>query len=373
MTSFPNNVTIDLSALQYNLNQVKHLVGTGTRIMGVVKSDAYGHGMVPVARALQEVGADCLGVAQLGEALELREAGIGGPIVVLSGIQTREDAREVADKALTPVIYRLAMAQVIAEEGARRDKRIPVQIKVDTGMGRLGIPHRDVGLFLKDVGAYGALDIEGLVSHLSSADEADKEFTRKQIKFFHDTVRAGRSMGWDLPFNSIANSAGIMNHRDSYFDMVRPGIMLYGGLPSPEFQSPVVLKPVMGFKGEVLHMRDLPDGTAVSYGRTYTTRGPQKMAVLSAGYGAGLPRRLSNKGMVLIGGKKVNIIGKVCMNLTMASLEGVKDALPGDEVVFLGDQGEETIRGDDMAFWADTISYEVFCSIGKGNPRQYLK
>lgn len=373
MTSFPNSVTIDLSALRHNLNQVRDLVGAGRKIMGVVKSDAYGHGMVPVSRALLDFGADCLGVAQLGEAMELREAGIGGPIVILSGIQTREDAREVVDRDLTPVIYRRSIAQVIAEESARRKKQTPVHIKVDTGMGRLGIPHGEVGSFLRGLEKYGSLEIKGLVSHLSSADEPDKDFTRTQIESFQEAIEAGRSQGWDLPCNSLANSAGIMNHRDSYFDMVRPGIMLYGGLPSPEFLSPVPLKPVMRFRGQVLHLRELPDGTAVSYGRTYTTRGPQKVAVLSAGYGAGLPRRLSNRGMVLIGGRKAMVLGKVCMNLTMVGLDGAAGVAPGDEVVFLGEQGGESIRGDDMALWADTISYEVFCSIGRGNPRQYLK
>lgn len=372
MSIYPNSVTIHLSALRHNLMQVRDLVGKRRRIMGVVKSDAYGHGMVPVARALLDFGVDCLGVAQLGEALELREAGIGGTIVVLSGIQTREDALEVVDKALTPVIYRLSTAQVIDAESARRGKQTPVHVKVDTGMGRLGISHGDVGAFLNDLKTCRSLHIEGLASHLSSADEPDRNFTRTQIKLFEEAVGAGRSMGWELPCNSLANSAGIMNYGESHFDMVRPGIMLYGGLPSPKFRSPVALRPVMHFRGQVLHKRELPKGTAVSYGRTYTTRGPQKMAVLSAGYGAGLPRRLSNNGMVLIGGKKAKIIGTVCMNLTMVSLEQVAEVSPGDEVVFLGEQGGETIRGDDMALWADTISYEIFCSIGIGNPRQYI-
>jgi alanine racemase len=373
MSSFPNRVTIDLSALHHNLNQVRNLVGEEKRIMGVVKSDAYGHGMVPVARALRDFGADCLGVAQLGEALELRKAGVGGDIVVLSGIQTREDAREVVEKALTPLIYSRSTAQVIEEESSRARKRTAVHIKLDTGMGRLGIPCVDVGLFLNELKTFGSLRIEGLASHLSSADERDKGFTRTQIESFREAIRAGRSTGWELPCNSLANSAGIMNHRESYFELVRPGIMLYGGLPSPDFQSPVALKPVMRFQGRVLHIRDLPGGTAVSYGRTYTTGGPLKMAVLSAGYGAGLPRRLSNKGMVLIRGKRARIIGRVCMNLTMASLAGVAGVSPGDEVVFLGAQGGGTIRGDDMALWADTISYEIFCSIGRGNPRHYMK
>ena len=373
MSDSPNSVTIDLSALQHNFRQVKRLVGEHTRIMGVVKSDAYGHGMVPVSRSLEGCGVDCLGVAHVGEALDLRMAGIGCPIVILYGVQTREEAGEVVDKDLVPVIFDLETARVLDQEAKRRGARIRVRIKVDTGMGRLGIPHGEVEGFLGEMKLYGSLDIEGLISHLSSADEMDGAFTRTQIRHFREAVRSGRSMGWILPRNSLSNSAGTMIHPDSHHDMVRPGIMLYGGLPSPGFQSPVSLKPVMCFRGKVLQVRDLPDGTPVSYGRTYTTRGPQRVAVLSAGYGSGLPRSMSNRGMVLIGGKRVKIIGRVSMNLTMVCFEGQEKVGPGDEAVFLGTQGQETIWGDEVALWAGTISYEIFCAVGQSNSRRYVK
>jgi len=374
MSDFPNRVTIDLPALRHNFHQVKGLVGEHVRIMGVVKSDAYGHGVVPVSQCLEDCGADCLGVACLSEALALRGAGIGCPIVILYGIQTREEAGEIVDKALTPVIFDLATARVLDQEGIRRGVRIPVYLKVDTGMGRLGIPHREVGTFLGEVRSVTkSLDMEGLMSHLSSADEGDGAYTRRQITDFQEVVRAARSMGWALPRNSLSNSAGTMIHPDSHCGMVRPGIMLYGGLPSPAFESPVPLKPVMGFRSKVLQVRDLPEGTSVGYGRTYVTRGSQRVAVLSAGYGSGLPRSMSNKGMVLMGGKKAPIIGRVTMNLTTVRLEGQDGVQPGDEAVFLGTQGEGTIRGDDMALWAETIAYEIFCRIGQSNARHYVK
>lgn len=373
MFDSPNSVTIDLSALRHNFHQVKRLVGEYVRIMGIVKSDAYGHGMVPVSRSLEGCGVDCLGVAHIGEALVLRRAGIGCPIVILYGIKTREEAMEIVDKDLTPVIFDLETVQVLDQEGKRRGARIPVLVKVDTGMGRLGIPHGEVGAFLGEMKSYESLDIEGLISHLSSADEREDAFTRTQIRYFQEAIRAGRSMGWALPRNSLSNSAGTMIHPDSCCDMVRPGIMLYGGLPSPAFECPVFLKPVMCFRGKVLQVRDLPDGTPVGYGRTYTTRGSQKVAVLSAGYGSGLPRSLSNKGMVLIGGKRTKIIGRVSMNLTMVCFEGQEKVGPGDEAVFLGTQGEDTIWGDEVALWAGTISYEIFCAIGQSNSRHYLK
>lgn len=372
MSDSPNGVAIDLSALRHNFHQVKRLVGGHIKIMGIVKSDAYGHGMTPVSHCLEECGVDSLGVAHLGEALVLRRAGIGCPIVILYGIQTREEAREVVDKDLTPVIFGPETAQVLDQEGKRRGVRIPVRLKVDTGMGRLGISHGELGAFLDQMKPYRSLDIEGLVSHLSSADEKDEAFTRTQIRRFQEAVSTGRSMGWALPQNSLSNSAGIMIHPDSHCDVVRPGIMLYGGLPSPVFESPVCLKPVMCFRGKVLQVRKLSDGTPVSYGRTYTTRGPQKVGVLSAGYSSGLPRSMSNNGMVLIRGKRVRIIGRLTMNLTMVCFEGQEEVCPGDEAVFLGTQGAETIRGDDVALWAGTISYEVFCAIGQSNSRHYL-
>ena len=366
-----NSIKIDLSALVHNLNQVKKLIGPETRVMGIVKSDAYGHGLLQVSRVLEENGVDCLGVAHLREALELRRNGIRLPIVILCGIRTREDAREVVEKNITPVIFDLALAEVLAEECAREGKRINVQLKVDTGMGRLGIPHLEVAPFIKKITGYKEFYLEALMSHLSSADEPMTEFTEGQIKNFKKSVELGHAMGLDLPLNNLANSAGIMAHKDSHFAMVRPGIMLYGGLPSPEFRSPLPLKHVMNFKGQILQIRDMPDHTPVSYGRTYYTKGPRKIAVLSGGYGDGLPRSMSNRGRVLISGKRVKVTGRVCMNMMMSDITGLNDAVPGNEVVFLGAQEDEIITGDDIAGWGKTISYEIFCSIGQRNFREY--
>lgn len=366
-----NRVTIDLSALVHNLTQVRKLVGRETKIMGVVKSDAYGHGMVPVSRALEENGIDSLGVAFLHEALALRESGIRSPIVILCGIETKEDAREVVDNNLTPVLHDIAPAEALAEAGERAGKEIHIHLKVDTGMGRLGVPDSDSQPLMRKIMALKPLYLEALTSHLSSSGEPNKAFTEDQIKRFRQVVDMGRAMGLDLPLNNLANSAGIMAHKDSHFDMVRPGIMLYGGLPSPEFQTPLRLEPVMGFKGRILQIRDFPDQTPVSYGRTYFTKGPQNIAVLSAGYGDGLPRSLSNRGKVLVGGVKSDIVGRVCMNMTMTNVTGMKNVVAGHEVVFLGKQGKESITGDHLAGWGETISYEIFCSLGQKNGRKY--
>jgi alanine racemase len=179
-------------------------------------------------------------------------------------------------------------------------------------------------------------------------------------------------MGLDLPLNNLANSAGLMKFKDAHFELVRPGIMLYGGLPCPDFNAPVALKPAMRFSGEVIQVRDFPPHTPVSYGRTYHTEGPRRIAVISAGYGEGLPRGLSNRGKVLIKGKKVPITGRVCMNMTMVDVTGLRDVRSGDEAIFLGAQDGEKITADDLASWAGTISYEILCSAGQRNPKEYV-
>ena len=372
MIKEPNSLVIDLSALVHNLRQVRMLTGQATGIMGIVKSDAYGHGLFPVSQMLERDKIDCLGVAYLHEALELRKRGIRLPIVILCGIRTRDECHEVVEKGLTPVIFDLAVAEILDQESARLGKKTHIHLKVDTGMGRLGISHKETGPFVQRIMALKNLELEALTSHLSSADERGGDFTGIQIRRFEKAIEAGRSMGLDLPFNNLGNSAAIMAHKKAHFEMVRPGIMLYGGLPSPGFASPVTLRPAMYFKGRIQQVRDFPDQSPISYGRTYYTKGPRQIAILSIGYGDGLPRSMSNTGNVLIGGKKVPVAGRICMNLTVCDITGLEDINAGDEVVFLGHQGQEVITGDDVAGWSGTISYEVFCSIGQCNGKAYL-
>jgi alanine racemase len=368
----PSKVRIDLSAIVYNLKQVRKLLGQKTKVMGIVKSDAYGHGLKPVSKTLEKNGVDRLGVAYLHEALHLRENGVRVPIVLLCGIQNREEAREVVDKNLTPVLSDLEKIEILAQEGARRGKKINFHLKVDTGMGRLGIPYVEAGHYMKKIVEHRELYLEGIISHLSSADEPQREFTETQIKHFKEAIQIGRAIGLDLPLNNMANSAGIMAYKESHFQMVRPGIMLYGGLPSPGFASPLALRPAMSAKAQVIQIRDFPEQTPISYGRTYHTEGPKRIGVISSGYGDGIPRTLSNKGKVLIGRQKVNIVGRVCMNMIMADITGLNHIRCGDEAVFLGLQGKDSITGDEMAEWIGTISYEIFCSIGQSMIREYV-
>jgi len=368
----PNTVRIDLSSLAFNLSQVKRLIGPDIKIMGIVKSDAYGHGLIEVSRTLVKNGVYSLGTAFIHEALELRKNGIKVPVVILCGIKSPEEAEAVVENDLTPVIFDLSSASLLAVAAEKRSKKINVQIKIDTGMGRLGAPHQEVAPFLKEIKKLAGINIEGLISHLSSGDEEDSGFTDSQIGKFRNAVDAARATGMDLRFNNLANSAGVMAHKGSYFDMVRPGIMLYGGLPSPGFKPPLDLKPVMSFSGRIIQIRDMPDKTPLSYGRRYYTDGIKKIAVVSAGYGDGITRGLTNRGKVIIRGQKAGMVGTVCMNLTLCDITAVKDAAPGDEAVFLGRLGKEIITGDNIASWSDTISYEIFLSIGRGVKKEFF-
>jgi len=368
-----NNVRIDLSSLAFNLGQVKSLISPDTKIMGIVKSDAYGHGLVKVSRVLEKNGVYSLGTAFIHEAMELRKNGIRVPVIILCGIRSAEDAGAVVENNLTPVVFDTGTAALLARAAEKSSKKINVHLKIDTGMGRLGVLHNKAVPFMKEIMDLPWLNIEGLTSHLSSADEKDSGFTDAQISYFRKAVEAGRALGMDLRLNNLANSAGIMAYKGSHFDMVRPGIMIYGGLPSPGFRPPLPLKPVMDFRGRVIQIREMPDNTPVSYGRRYYTTGAKKIAVISAGYGDGIPRGLSNRGKAIIRGAKVNIVGTICMNMLLADITGINDAVPGDEAVFLGSQGKEVITGDDMAGWNNTISYEIFLSIGKGIIKEYKR
>jgi alanine racemase len=365
MLNKPNRLTIDMPALTHNLTMVKSLLSPDTKIMGIVKSNAYGHGLLPVSRVLEKNRIDCLGVAFLHEALELRKGGLKSPIVILCGIQTPDQAIQAVKNELTPVLFDQNMAAILDKESRRQKKKTCVYLKIDTGMSRLGVSCENAVLFAKKIASFKNLDVKGILSHLSSADDPETDFTEKQIQLFKTAVQAVKSTGLAIPWNSLANSGGIMRHKASHFEMVRPGIMLYGGLPAPEFACPVPLKPVMHFYSHVLQTRELAENTPVSYARTYVTKGPRRIAVLSAGYGDGLSRGMSGKGHVLINGSKAPLIGRICMNLSICDITDLKSVNTGDKAFFLGSQGAETITGDELGKWAETISYEIFCSFGQ--------
>ncbi|MFZ5450416.1 MAG: alanine racemase [Thermodesulfobacteriota bacterium] len=365
------DLAIDLTALKHNYRQLRRLCGPGVKFMGVVKADAYGHGLLPVARALAAEGADCLGVGSLEEGLSLRQAGLNLPVLLLLGILPEEAAPAVGT-GLEVALFRLDVARALAAAALAQGKKAGVHLKVDTGMGRLGLLPGEVLPFLEELRAYPQLEVLGLISHLAVADQEDKSYTFRQLEQFTGILQAARDRGWELPLSHIANSAALWELQEAHFALVRPGIMLYGSPPAAGRQVPVALQPVMSLTGKVLQAKRLPPGASISYGRTFTTEDWCDLAVLPVGYANGYSRLLSNRGEVLIRGRRAPIRGRVCMNLTMVEVTHLEGIKAGEPVVLLGQMGEDRLTGDDLAGWAQTISYEIYLALGNANPRRYI-
>lgn len=366
----PNEVTIDLGALRHNFFEIKRLAGPHTRIIAVVKSDAYGHGMIPVARTLVSAGIDYLGVFELEEGLELRKAGCEVPILIMMGIQSDEVSAAVKHD-LTPALFQLDIAEKLSRISAEQGKVTPVHVKVDSGMTRLGVCTGDLRNFLKQLLPLKGIQVEGIFSHLAVADQPGHAFTDQQIKRFREAVEeCGRLVGFPEGVH-VANSGAILGNKGLDLGMARPGILLYGSPPAQRWAAAASFKPVMTFKSRVIQIRTVPPGTSVSYGRTYMTRQRCIIATIPVGYDDGYSRLLSNNGEVLIQGRRVPVVGRVCMNLTMVDVTGVEGVAVGDEVVLLGAQGKERITAEEIATRIGTINYEVYCTIGKSNRRVY--
>jgi alanine racemase len=364
-------LTVDLAALRHNYLQLRRRLSPEAKLLAVVKADAYGHGLVPAARTLATAGAEYLGVASLEEGLSLREAGLELPILLLMGIVPPESRAAVA-AGLEVVLYRKDVAQALEEAGGSLGKKARVHLKVDTGMGRLGLNPPEVLPFLEGVKNFSHLEVLGLISHLATADEADKTYTRKQLQEFLTLLSTARGQGWELPLSHIANSAALVEVPEAHFGMVRPGISLYGSPPAPGRSWGVDLKPVMSFATQVLQFKRLSPGSSISYGRTYTTTDWCNLAVLPVGYCNGYPRLLSNRGEVLLKGRRAPIRGRVCMNLTMVDVSHIPEVAEGEPVTLLGADGGERLTADDLASWAETISYDIYCTLGSANPRRFV-
>ncbi len=364
------NLGIDLGALEHNYRQLRGLCEPRVKMLAVVKADAYGHGLLPVARTLARAGADYLGVGSLDEGLTLRQAGLRLPILLLLGILPQEAERTVAAD-LEVALFRRDVAEALAAAARSQMKKAKVHLKVDTGMGRLGLLPGEVPEFLAGLKDYRQLEVLGLISHLAVADLEDKTYTLKQLQDFTKLLAAARGQGWALPLSHISNSAALWELKEAHLGLVRPGLMLYGSPPAPDRPPPVELKPVMTLTTQVLQLKHLPPGSSISYGCTYTTPEGCDLAVLPVGYCNGYNRLLSNRGAVLVQGKRAPIRGRVCMNLTMVEVTGIPGVQEGDRVTLLGQDGDDRISADELAAWADTISYEVYCLLGAANLRRY--
>lgn len=364
------SLNVDLGALEHNYRQLRQLCDPQVKLLAVVKADAYGHGLVPVARTLAQAGVDYLGVGSLEEGLTLRQAGLTLPILLLLGILPQEAERAVAAD-LDVALFRRDVAEALAAAARSQMKKARVHLKVDTGMGRLGLLPGEVLEFLAGLKENRHMEILGLISHLAVADLEDKSYTLRQLREFTELLAAARDQGWTLPLSHISNSAALWELQESHLGLVRPGLMLYGSHPAPDRPSPVELRPVMSLTTQVLQLKHLPPGSSISYGCTHTTADWCDLAVLPIGYCNGYNRLLSNRGEVLIHGRRAPIRGRVCMNLTMVEVTGIPDVREGDRVTLMGQDGGDRLSADDLAAWADTISYEVYCILGAANLRRY--
>jgi len=365
-----NRVEIDLAALKRNYKRVARRVGQATRIMAVVKSDAYGHGLVSCARALAYEGAVVFGVAEIAEGISLREKGIKGEIIVLLGVSPA-GIDLLLQYNLSPVIYDSFQLELIAARARETGALVDVHLKVDCGMGRLGIMPGEVEGFARSIAETAGVRLAGIISHFPMADSSAEE-SRDNLACFVEVLERlpGDEEG---PVAHMANSAAIIRLPEARFDMVRPGISLYGCYPVEGGDRDLLpgLEPVMSFKSRVAQVKKIPAGRGISYGHTHVTRRETMIAVLPVGYDDGYGRGLSNRGQVLIHGRRALILGRVCMNACMVDITDIPQVVAGDEVVLLGRQGEEVISADEIAAWLGTISYEVLCNIGGKNRRFY--
>ena len=364
----PTLCFIDHSALRWNLAQIRNKVGPKVKILSMVKANGYGHGAAAASRTLGTAGGDAFGVATLEEAVELREAGIQTPIIVLAGVYPDQIERFLSH-SLTPVVHEVAGLKHLDDAVKSSGATINVHVKVDTGMGRLGFLAAEADCWIPELKKLRALKLEGIFSHFSHAESVQGDYTRKQMEIFTGVVENLRRQNITLPLVHLANSAATITLPAAYFDMVRPGIMLYGVYPSPEMASQISLKPVLTWKTRILQLKKVPPESSISYGQTFITKRESMIATLPIGYADGYQRLLSNRGQILVRGQRAPVVGRVCMDLTMIDVTDIRNVQQGDEVVLLGRQGGAEISADEMATWANTISYEILTSIGARVPR----
>jgi alanine racemase len=360
---------VDLGALEFNYQQIQKRIPGGVKLLAVVKADAYGHGAIPVSLKLEKLGVEYLGVAIPEEGVELRRGGVKTPILVLGGIFGGE-VDQIFRFRLTPVLFRKDSLKILSREAERRKRKLRVHLKVDTGMGRLGVPLSLWLDFLKEVKRFPNIEVEGILSHFSMIDE-EKGYTQNQWKAFQKAVAMAHEMGISYPYLHMASSATLTAFSTYSGNLVRPGIMLYGSYPSPTFQDLIPLKPVMTLKTRIHFLKSVPPGTRISYEGTFATKRKSLIATLPIGYADGYSRHLSNHGEVLIHGKRAPVVGKVCMDFIMVDMTDIPNVSVGDEVILMGRQGKEKITVDEIAEKINSISYEVLCLIGKRVPRVY--
>ena len=368
MSYRPTWAEIDLDAIKYNCRKIQDILGRDTEIMAVVKANAYGHGIVEVSRVLNKIKIKYLGVATLDEALVLRKARVRLPILILGSILPEEAEIAIKNNVTITLCNRELLKAL--KDLARKKIESKVHIKVDTGMGRIGVWHEDAIEFVKDVKKNKNIKIEGIYTHFSIAAR-DKFFTQYQIDSFEKILSDLKSLKIEIPLRHAANSIACVDWKKSRLNMIRPGIIIYGIYPKRNFPKILKLKPAFSLKTKIVFMKNAPPGRSISYGRTYITQVQTKIATLPIGYADGYGRILSNKAEVLVGGHRAPVVGKVTMDQTMVDVGHLKNAKVGDEVVLIGKQKKEEIRIERLARLAGTIPYEIVTGVTNRVPRVY--
>jgi alanine racemase len=367
----PTIAVIDTGAIRFNYLQLRQGLPASVKMMAIVKANAYGHGDVEVARVLEGLGCEFLGVALAEEGERLRHSGIRLPIVVLGGVWPGQ-MEGVFDLDLTPVVFDLATARLIDERARKTGATKVVHVKIDTGMCRVGVMPAEVEGFFTALKGLSGVRVEALLSHFSEAEKEDSAFTERQLAVFLSCLETIKALGFEPDYLGMANSAALVDMPETRLNLVRPGIMLYGSYPSERLRDKISLMPAMRLKTRILLIKAVPGGFPVSYGGTFRTRRESLIAILPIGYADGVPRGLSNRGAVIVNGKRAPIVGAVCMDMTMADVTDVPGVKAGDEAILIGRQGESEITVEEAARLAGTISYEILCGISGRVPRVYV-
>lgn len=373
--SRPTFAEINLEALRHNYRLLRNTIPPQTSILAVVKADAYGHGFLETSRELDQQGVDAFGVAFLAEAIQLRKSGIDRPVLLLGGVYPGQE-RKCTGFGISSTVFSLEQLKAFDLAAGKLYRKALVHLKIDTGMGRLGIPYDQIPALLDAMKLLPNIYLEGVISHFASADELDEDgqyYTRLQAERFAWAVERIRQAGFAPRYIHISNSAGALLNEYNFCNLVRPGIALYGALPSPDFQGQIQLKPVMRLKSRIAMLKWVDQSTSISYGRRFTTERRSLIASVPVGYADGYPRALTNKGEALIRGGRVKVAGTVCMDWTMFDLTHIPDVQVGDEITLMGaDKNGNIIHAEELAKLAGTITYELFCGISKRVPRVYL-
>jgi alanine racemase len=359
-------IEIDEGAIAHNIYALGSLLKPGTDLMAVVKANAYGHGAVQVATLAEALGVKFFGVATVPEGIELRQAGICGSILIMGAVQSRRQIEAIAQWNLEPTLCSLSQAEIFSKVLLAS---LPVHLKIDTGMSRLGYPWQQGIDFIEQVRALPHLRIASIYSHLATADDPDPSFIKEQQARFEDVIERARKAGIPIPSLHLANSAGTLFSQALHYDRVRVGLSLYGIYPSPQFESVIDLKPVMQVRARIAQIKDLPKGVGVSYGHRYITSKPCRIAIVSIGYADGVPRNLSNQMQVLLRGEAVPQLGVITMDQIVIDVTDVADAAVGDIVTLLGQDGDRRILAEEWSQLLDTIPYEIVCGFQQRLPR----